>query len=340
MVHSGTTMKTKRKRLARRNRQLISTSLRTRPEDESRILQSKKDKSTGSDFVSLSQNVNGLKRPEKIDAIVHTMRRRKIDVYLVQETWLEGDGEEYKHITIHNYTVFFHGNPEKTCDRGRGGVAIFLSPRAAKAWEAASAHKPKISGNVAGCPRWMSIELRTFFELKPRNITFISAYHPSTNTDDDEIEEFYEKYPDFVQEITNNDKTHLVIGCDANAQIGNTDTCPADSDIIGKYGDPRERSTPSCKMFKEFMHKCNLRANITDFQHKRYDTCYCAGFNTTTSIDHFLTSPHLKSHREINNAGRVGYGIGSDHAAIRLSFILKLRTKTKKSAPKPTKKRP
>ena len=123
------------------------------------MLQSKKDKSTGSHFVSLSQNVNGLKRPKKIDAIVHTMCTRNIDVYVVQETWLEGNGEELKQLTIHKYSVFFHGNLEKTCDHGRGGVAIFLSPQATKAWEAAGAHKAKLSGNIGGCPQWISINL-------------------------------------------------------------------------------------------------------------------------------------------------------------------------------------
>lgn len=66
-----------------------------------------------------------------------------------------------------------------------------------------------------------------------------SAYHPSTNTDHDEIEEFYDRYPEFIQEITNNKKIHLLAACNLKAaQIGNSERCPADSDIIGKYGDP------------------------------------------------------------------------------------------------------
>ena len=43
-----------------------------------------------------SQNAQSLKQCAKIDTIVDRMRRRRMDVYLVQETWLEGDDEYLK----------------------------------------------------------------------------------------------------------------------------------------------------------------------------------------------------------------------------------------------------
>ncbi len=65
------------------------------------------------------------------------MKRSKIDVYLIQETWLEGEENEYDERQIGEYTVFLHGthdpDREKRKGRGRDGVAIFLSSTAKKA---------------------------------------------------------------------------------------------------------------------------------------------------------------------------------------------------------------
>ena len=92
-----------------------------------------------------------MKKPEKIEMIIHRMRRSNIDIYLVQETWLEGKGEIFKQLQIYDYTVFLHGNEDITCSRGRGGVGIFLSKRAMKAWTNTGSHKPDLSGIVAEC---------------------------------------------------------------------------------------------------------------------------------------------------------------------------------------------
>jgi exonuclease III len=69
----------------------------------------------------------------KINQIMNTMRRQNINVYLIQETWLEGTDEHERQIEIDGYTCFLHGNKDKTCSRGRGGVGIILSERGKQA---------------------------------------------------------------------------------------------------------------------------------------------------------------------------------------------------------------
>jgi hypothetical protein len=102
----------------------------------------------------------GNEKTRKIEMIVHRMRRSNIDIYLVQETWLEGKGEIFKQMQIYDCAVFLHGNEDVTCSRaGRGGVGIFLSKRAMKAWTNAGSHKPDLSGVVAECPRFMGMKL-------------------------------------------------------------------------------------------------------------------------------------------------------------------------------------
>jgi hypothetical protein len=46
---------------------------------------------------------------------------QNVDVYLIQQTWLEGTIKHYKQIEIDGYTCFLHGNKESTCSRGKGG---------------------------------------------------------------------------------------------------------------------------------------------------------------------------------------------------------------------------
>ena len=99
-----------------------------------------------------SQNVWGMKKPEKIEMIVHRMRRGDIDVCLVQDTWLEGKGEIFKQLQICDCAVFPHGNEDVTCARGRRGVGIFLLKRAMKARTNAESHEPDLIGVGAECP--------------------------------------------------------------------------------------------------------------------------------------------------------------------------------------------
>jgi hypothetical protein len=65
-----------------------------------RSTKSKELRSRDNYFTILTQNVYGLKNEEKIDSIVHRMESNNIDVYLAQETWLEGADEDYKIIEI------------------------------------------------------------------------------------------------------------------------------------------------------------------------------------------------------------------------------------------------
>ena len=91
----------------------------------------------------LSHNVRGAKESKEVDGtrsntkfeyIALYMEGNDIDVYLVQETWLEGDKD---HWVINGITFFTHGLENQNSSRGRGGMAIAMSRKAMKAWERA-----------------------------------------------------------------------------------------------------------------------------------------------------------------------------------------------------------
>ena len=75
----------------------------------------------------LNQNVRSWRsesRRANIDAAIGVMIKHNIDIYTVQETWLDGS----THLDVNDYHVFTHGHDTQSCARGQNGVAIILSP--------------------------------------------------------------------------------------------------------------------------------------------------------------------------------------------------------------------
>jgi hypothetical protein len=77
-----------------------------------------------------SKEVDGTQSNMKFEYITLYMEENDIDVYLTQETWLEGDQD---HWGI-NGIIFFtpHGPEKQSSSRGRGGLAIALSKKSAE----------------------------------------------------------------------------------------------------------------------------------------------------------------------------------------------------------------
>ena len=78
------------------------------------------------DFIS--QKVHNLRsefQNVKLDSIINIMSSRNIDVYCIQETWLDGNYVK----EINGYTIFHHSLTKQTCNRGQKRVAIKLSSK-------------------------------------------------------------------------------------------------------------------------------------------------------------------------------------------------------------------
>ena len=68
------------------------------------------------------------------------------------------------------------------------------------------------------------------FQGKPFNITVIQAYAPTNNTDEAEVEQFYEDLQDLL-ELTLKKDVLFIIG-DWNAKVGSQET----PGVTGKFG--------------------------------------------------------------------------------------------------------
>ena len=91
----------------------------------------------------VTQNVRGL-TDEKMEMIIHNMKKKEIHVFCVQESWRVTPGG-IEEETIDGFLILHHGERERSCNRGRLGVAI-LNKEARQAWKAGG-EKVRISGD-------------------------------------------------------------------------------------------------------------------------------------------------------------------------------------------------
>jgi hypothetical protein len=80
------------------------------------------------------------------------MLKYLIDIYLIQETWLEGS----KDFAMGEITFLVHAQEKQ---HGRGGVAIALSKKAQKAWDKAGNTIIKPDVAVDSTVRMMSMDI-------------------------------------------------------------------------------------------------------------------------------------------------------------------------------------
>ena len=105
----------------------------------------------------------------KLEYIAIYMDEMNIDVYLIQETWLEGNIDHWE---MKGITFFTHGPETQNSKRGRGGVAIGLLKQAKKAWIRGGQNDIYRHGVMNNMTRIMAIDLRVpagkSFEYKTR----------------------------------------------------------------------------------------------------------------------------------------------------------------------------
>ena len=88
----------------------------------------------------------------------------------------------------------------------------------------------RVRNAVLGCNLKNDRMISVCFQGKPFNITVIQVYAPNSNTEEAEVERFYEDLQDLL-ELTPKKDVLFIIG-DWNAKVGGQET----SGITGKFG--------------------------------------------------------------------------------------------------------
>ena len=100
------------------------------------------------------------------------------------------------------------------------------------------------------------------FQGKPFNITVIQAYAPTSNTEEAEVEQFYEDLQDFL-ELTPNKDVLFIIG-DWNAKVGSQET----PGVTGKFGLGIQNEAGQ-RLIEFYQENALVIANTLFQQHKR-----------------------------------------------------------------------
>ena len=163
---------------------------------------------------------------------------------------------------------------------------------------------------------------------KPFNITVIQVYAPTSNTEETEVERFYEDLQDLL-EVTPKKDVLFIIG-DWNAKVGSQET----PGVTGKFGlgmqnEAGQRLTEFCQenaLVKQTPSSNNTREDSTHGHHQMADGQH------QNQIDYILCSQRWRS--SIQSAKtRLGTDCGSDHEYLIAKFRLKLKKVRKTTRP-------
>ena len=144
------------------------------------------------------------------------------------------------------------------------------------------------------------------FQGKPFNITVIQVYAPTSNSEEAEVERFYEDLQDLLQ-LTPKKDVLVIIG-DWNAKVGSQETPGATGKFgLGVHNEAGQRLTEFCQ------ENALVIANTLFQQHKRrLYTWTSSDGQHRNQIDYILCSQRWRS--SIQSAKtRPGADCGSDH---------------------------
>ena len=176
----------------------------------------------------------------KLEVVKQEMVRVNIDILGISELKWTGMGE----FNSDDHYIYYCGHESLR----RNGAAIMVNKR--------------IQTAVLGCNLKNDRMISVCFQGKPFNIMVIQAYAPTRNTEEAEVEWFYEDLQDLLEPTPQKDVL-FIIG-DWNANVGSQET----PGVIGKFGlgmrkEARQRLIEFCQ------ENALVIANSLLKQHKR-----------------------------------------------------------------------
>ena len=169
-------------------------------------------------------------------------------------------------------------------------------------------------------------EWYVFFQGKQFNITVIHVYALTSNTEETEIEQFYEGLQDLLEQTPKKDVL-FIIG-DWNAKVGSQET----PGVTGKFG-LGVQNEAGLRLIEFCQENALVIANTLFQQHKRrFYTWTSPDGQHRNQIDYILCSQRWRS--SIQSAKtRPEADCGSDHELLIAKFRLKLKKVGKTTKP-------
>ena len=179
---------------------------------------------------------------------------------------------------------------------------------------------------VLGCSLKNNRMISVRLQGKPFNITVIQVYATTSNTEEAEVERFYEDLKDLL-ELTPKKDVLFILG-DWNAKIGSQET----PEVTGKFGLGMQNEAGQ-RQIEFFQENAVVIANTLFQQHKRrLYTLISPDGQHQNQIDYILCSQRWRSSIQSTKT-RPGADCGSDHEILIAKFRLKLKKVGKTTRP-------
>ena len=252
-------------------------------------------------------NVRTLHAAGRLEQLTHELNKYRWHLLGLCEVRWKHSGEE---LTPEGHKFLYCGRE----DKHEHGVGFLV-------------HKDTVH-TIIGCEPISSRLMKIRLRATPFNITVVQVYAPTSDYDDNKIEEFYEQLQAAVASVPSHDI--LVVQGDWNAKVG-TDA----------QRDWKETCGPHCNEITnsrglrllEFASTNQLCVANTYGTHKpsRKWTWHSPGGRYHSQIDYILIKRRFKS--SVKTAGTrtfPGADVGSDHDLVMMTMKLRLR-RTKKT---------
>ena len=176
----------------------------------------------------------------KLEVVKQEMARVNIHILGISKLKWTGMGE----FNSDDHYIYYCGQESLR----RTGVAIVVNKR--------------VQNAILGCSLKNDRMISVHFQGKPLNIMVIQAYAPTSNTEEAEVERFYEDLQD-VLELTPKKDVLFIIG-DWNAKVGSQET----PGVTGKF-DLGVQNEAGEKLIEFCQENALVMANTLFQQHKR-----------------------------------------------------------------------
>ena len=251
-------------------------------------------------------NVRTLKEDGKVEELTYEMNRYRWNILGLCEVRWKNFGETS---TQEGHKLYFSGSDEKH----EHGVGFLV-------------HKNTVN-SVLGCrpvnKRIITIRLRA----NPFNITIVQAYAPTSDKDDEELEDFYDQLQETINQTPKKDI--LIVQGDWNAKVGR-DACKTWNGVCGRSCNP-ETNQRGLRLL-EFATYNDLKLANTFGPHKasRRWTWHHPDGKHHNQIDYIMVKRRFQSSVNIAKTRSFpGADVGSDHDLVMMTFRVRL-TKVKK----------
>ncbi|PVD33204.1 hypothetical protein C0Q70_04455 [Pomacea canaliculata] len=192
--------------------------------------------------------------------------------------------------------------------------------------------RKEVAGTVISCTPVSSRLISIRISARPHNLTIIQVYAPTSEHEDEEVEEFYEELDIIIKKTPKKDIL-LVLG-DWNATIG-PDAYQQWAGTVGKFGLGNTNARGLRLLEFAQSHRLTIANTLHPHKKSRTVTWHSPGGLVHNQIDFILLPQRFKS--SINKAQTrsfPGADIGSDHNLVLTSLKLKLKLRRDNKSPR------